>query len=789
MLAPLSWLQEFAPFEGDPAALAEVMTDLGMVVEEITTFGNTWDGIIVAKVLSLNPHPNADKIQLVGVDVGNGESLQICCGAFNMSVGDLVPLATEGTTMPSGMEIAAREMRGEASNGMLCSAGEIGVPGDDSGIHLLDASLALGTPLSEALGQTSDTVFDLELEGNRPDALSIVGVARDLAARLGLDFSAPTPSVVTAPPSAAGSAAVEIQSDHLCKRFGFRVLRNVTLGQSPLWMASRLTAAGMRPINSIVDISNYVMLELGQPNHTYDLDLVADGKLVVRMGRDGERIVTLDSIERNITELDGVIANAADEPIGLAGVMGGESTEIGSTTTSVLLEAAIWDRMTIAKTTRRLNLRSEASTRYERGVDYDGVARALDRFCELAVEICGAEIADGAVIVDGALELAPIVRVRTDRVNSLINTALSDSDIISLLTPIGFIPTVVAAGQLDVQVPSWRPDSTIEVDIIEEIARHNGYAKSGTRVPTPAQTGELSPLQKARRQIRQALLGAGYSEVMPMPFLAPGDIAKAGLSGDGITLTNPLAAEESVLRISLLPGLLKTVSYNQSHRSGPIQLFELGTVYHRSDNDLPDEPEWLAAVASGFDSSGAAAASAVRLVHRLAETLGLANLTLINEPRDGLHPTRSAEIKFRGKTIGEVGEVDPGVLEAYEVDGRVAWLQLDTASVVASLASVPKHKQISRYPSSEFDLSFVVPKTVPVDKVLNTIRKAGGKLVVGLALTDAFHSAQLGSDSRSLSFALRLQASDRTLTEAEVNEVRAAAIAGVAKQNGGELRS
>ena len=235
MLVPLSWLQEFAPFEGDAAALAEVMTDLGMVVEEITTVGNTWDGIIVAKVLSLTPHPNADKIQLVGVDVGNGESLQICCGAFNMSVGDLVPLATEGTTMPSGMEIAAREMRGEASNGMLCSAGEIGMPGDDSGILLLETSRALGTPLSEALGQTSDTVFDLELEGNRPDALSIVGVARDLAARLGLEFALPTPTVVAKPPAAASVASVDIQSNHLCKRFGFRVLRNVKVGQSPLW--------------------------------------------------------------------------------------------------------------------------------------------------------------------------------------------------------------------------------------------------------------------------------------------------------------------------------------------------------------------------------------------------------------------------------------------------------------------------------------------------------------------------------------------------------------------------
>lgn len=469
--------------------------------------------------------------------------------------------------------------------------------------------------------------------------------------------------------------------------------------------------------------------------------------------------------------------------------MGGESTEIGDSTQSVLLEAAIWDRMTIAKTVRRLNLRSEAATRYERGVDYDGVERALDRFCELAIEICGAEIADETIMVEGDLEPAPLVRVRTSRVNHLLNTTLSDEDIVGLLNPIGYQTTVSEPGQLDVQVPSWRPDSVIEVDIVEEVARHNGYAKSGVRVPTPPQTGELSPAQKARRRIRQALMGAGYSEVMPMAFLAPDDIAKAGLKGDGITLANPLVAEESVLRTSLLPGMLKTVSYNQSHRSGPVQLFELGSVYLRSDEALPDEPEWLAAIASGFGTGGEAATTAVQLIQQLAASLGLANLTIANAPRDGLHPTRSAQIKFRGRVIGEVGEVDPGVLEAYDVAGRVAWLQIDTETVVAALGSVAKFSSISRYPTSEFDLSFVVANDVPVDKVLLAIRKGAGKLLVASSLSDVFRSEQLGDDQRSLTFSLSLQAPDRTLTDAEVNDARAAAIAAVTKNTGGTLRS
>ena len=377
----LSWMQEFAPIDGDPEELAAALTEIGLVVEEVSTTGHTWDGIVVAKVLDLRPHPKADRIQLVDVDAGDGEALQICCGAFNMSVGDLVPLATLGTVMANGMEIGRRQMRGEWSNGMLCSAAELELADDADGINILPPDLTLGDRLVDALGAENDILFDIDVEGNRPDALSVAGVARDLAAKLGVPFTQRSPEVAEVEPPTAERGTVTLHSPEICQRFGIRVLENVTIGDSPAWMAARLTAAGMRPINSIVDISNYVMLELGQPNHTYDLGLVPDGHLGVRMGRDGEKLVTLDDIERTITPADAVIVNAADEPIGLAGVMGGASTEISGSTTSVLLEGAVWDRMTIARTSRRLNLRSEASTRYERGVDPFGVERALDRFC------------------------------------------------------------------------------------------------------------------------------------------------------------------------------------------------------------------------------------------------------------------------------------------------------------------------------------------------------------------------------------------------------------------------
>lgn len=789
MLVSLSWLQEFAPVGDDTEMLAEVMTDLGMVVEDIIEVGDAWDGIIVARVLSLNRHPNADKIQLVGVDVGDGQSLQICCGAFNMAEGDLVPLATVGTTMPNGMEIAARALRGEDSNGMLCSAPELGIDGTVDGIEILPDDAPLGQPLVELLGDSSDTVFDLDLEGNRPDALSVAGVARDVAARLGIPFSPRSSALVETTQSAAAMASVEIMAPDLCPRFGIRVLTDLQPAESPSWMKSRLAAAGMRPISPIVDISNYVMLELGQPNHTYDLDKVPDGRIGVRMAREGETLVTLDAVERTLTPDDGVIVDANDRAIGLAGVMGGESTEISDSTSSVLLEAAVWDRMTVAKTSRRLNLRSEASTRCERGVDYAGIETALDRFCELAADICSAQVSAGTIIEEGNLVPAPVVRARTERINHILNLSLTDPEIVTILDPIGYTTTVAEAGQLDVQVPTWRPDSTIEADIIEEVGRHHGYSKSGRRVPRPPQTGRLTHGQKSRRRIRTAMMALGYSETMPMPFLAPHDLTGAGLPDDGITLANPLVVEESVLRTSLLPGLLKTVRYNQSHRAGPLRLFELGTVYHASDHELPDEPEWVGAISTGFSDDGAAAETAVRSLRGLAAALGLVNVIITNTARAGMHPTRSGRVNFRGRTVGEVGEIDPRVTGAYGVKGRVGWIQLDTKVIIEAMRSVPKQKPVSRFPSSEIDLSFVVADEVPTDKVRGVIAKAGGKLLREVSLASVFRSPDMEGGTRSLTYSLRFQSDEATLTDDELTEARQSVIDAVTKAKLGSLRN
>ncbi len=687
----LSWLREFAPFpEDDPVALGDVMSDLGMAVESIDHIGEGLDGIVVVKVLDLRPHPNADKIQLVDVDAGDGEPLQICCGAFNMAVGDLVPLATLGTVMPGGLEIARRKLRGEWSNGMLCSGRELGLGDDHAGIMIVTAAdeegPALGTPIGEALGITPDVLYDLEINPNRPDAMSVAGVARDLAARLGLPFAIPEPQVEIVAGDAAARISVEILDPDLCGRFHARVIDGVKVEPSPAWIAERLTHLGMRPINNVVDASNYVMLELGQPNHTYDLAKLPDGALRVRWARADETILTLDDVERTLTGgRDGVIADGTDTAVGIAGVMGGASTEISETTDSVLLECAFWTPMAIAVSSKFLGLRSEASARFERGTDPEVVDLAARRLAELLAP-SGARLVEGHVTVDGDLPDRSPVTVRTERVNRLLGTDLAPEALPSLLEPIGFgVVPAAEPGTFSVTIPTFRPDSSTETDVIEEIARHHGYSRIPKRVPTSVQIGALTPLQRDRRTIRQILVGLGVHEAMPLPFLAPGDLARAGLPAEAVTITNPLAAEESVLRTSLRPGLLRAVAYNESHRTEGVALFEIGKVFGvpRAGTTLPDEREHLAVVLAGAE-----AIAAVEVWEVLHHTLGLPGAGIDqSQAVVGLHPGRSGVLTLDGTVVGEVGEVDPGVLDALGIRERVAWLQVDLG---AALGAAPR---------------------------------------------------------------------------------------------------
>ncbi|MBT3246710.1 MAG: phenylalanine--tRNA ligase subunit beta [Actinobacteria bacterium] len=767
----LSWLQEFAPVDGDPADIGDQLSALGLAIESMSVVGEGLDGIVVARVLEVGPHPDADRIQLVQVDAGDGEALQICCGAFNMSVGDLVPLATLGTVMPDGMEIARRKMRGEWSNGMLCSPTEIAMGDDHDGILLLDGSLEVGRPLAEAMGLASDVLFDLEVNPNRPDAMSVAGVARDLAACQGVPFTLPSPNVAESGSDAAERLSVEILDPVLCGRFVARVLDGITIGSSPAWMANRLTSLGMRPINSVVDVSNYVMLELGQPSHTYDLDMVAGSAFRVRRALPGETLVTLDGVERTLTEADGVVADAADTAIGIAGVMGGASTEIHDGTSSVALEMAWWDPMSIATSARRLGLRSEASARFEKGADPEVADLAMRRFAQLLGET-GASLAPGTVDVRGDTPVRESIRVRTDRVNRILGTDLSRDRIAELLDSIEFA-TRPADDDLDVVVPSFRPDSATEIDVIEEVARIHGYGAIERTTPRSTITGSLTQRQLDRRTVRTAMIGMGLDEVMPIPFLAPGDLARAGLKVDGITVTNPLVAEESVMRASLRPGLLATLAYNASHRMSGLGIFEVGHVYRQPDQPqpLPDEREYLAVALAGRDAT-----DAVGVWSALADALAARDYTLVADDPAGLHPTRTARIDVAGVVVGHVGEVDPGVLAAFDVPERVAWLEVDLETLLGLPHGEKPYGSVSRYPSSDIDLAFEVDDDVPAAEVEQRLRGAAGDLLVDLSLFDVFRGAPVGEGRRSLAFTLRFQADDRTLTDSEVSQVRQACI-------------
>ncbi|MGZ4737804.1 MAG: phenylalanine--tRNA ligase subunit beta, partial [Ilumatobacteraceae bacterium] len=726
-----SWLNELAPFGNDIEMIAATMTDLGLAVEAIDHVGSTVDGVITAKVVRTERHPDAAKVHRVYVDTGDGRERHVWCGAFNMQAGDVVPLATPGTAMPDGRVIEPKPILGIQSDGMLCSARELGLGDDHAGIVILPGNTPLGLPYGEALGIETETVFDLDVTRNLPDCFGHLGVARQVAARLGLALSVPTSEVSTATGSPSRQATVELVDGDRCARFTSTVISGVRVTSSPDWIVRRLTAAGMRSINNVVDVSNYVMLELNQPNHAYDLDTLGGEGFRVRRARDGESMVTLDGVERTFNVDDLLICDANDAPIGIGGIMGGLNSEISESTTTIALEIAWFEPIGIVKSATRLGLRSEASLRFDRGVDPQGMPLAIARFVELLRLTCPELVVHDAMVdaQSAFLPVAPVIDVRVEKVNALLGTSLSGTEIIDLIAGIGF--TAVSDQLLAVSVPSWRPDCTVEVDITEEVARQYGYGKVGKTVPKSAMHGRLSPVQARRRRLREVLLGLGISEAMPNPFLADDDLVRAGLDGPAMRIVNSLVAEESVLRITLRPGLLKSIAFNESHRRINASLFEIGLAYPPGEGELPSEYEELAVALAGRD-----AMAAVEVWREVASAMGFGARVDQSKPPPGLHPTRSATLSLGRDTIGAVGEVHPDVLDAYGVVERVAVLELNLSILLAIEEKVAVWKPTSRFPSSDLDLAFVTPDSVIAEKVEKAIKQAAGSLLVDLALFD-----------------------------------------------------
>ena len=778
----LSWLNEFADFGADVDRLSERLTSLGLAVDGVERVGNRVEGVVVAKVLRTEKHPDAAKVTRVWVDSGDGVERHVWCGASNMGAGDLVPLATLGTTMPDGREINRRGILGIDSEGMLCSGIELGLDEDAAGLKILPSHLSLGVNVFDALGIEPEVVFDLDVTRNRPDCYGHLGVARDLAASLGLSLRARGERRVEV--KAKNELSVHIDDSAPCMSFEAIIVDGVRITTSPDWIARRLIHAGMRPINNVVDVSNLVNLELNQPNHAYDLNTVGSG-FRVRLARDGEVITTLDGSERILGAREMVICDGEDRPIGIAGIMGGLDSEVAADTTSLAIEIAHFDSHAVASAASRLGLRTEASIRFERGVDPYGADRAFDRFVELLRITCPqATVRTGVARATTASLVAQSrpVDVRLSEIRRVLGIELDVSMVRGLLEPIGF--GVSGSGPVArVDVPSFRPDCVVEIDLLEEIARHYGYDRLGKHVPQSPIFGRLSEAQFRRRSLRGVVLGLGLTEAMPNPFLAPGDLSRAGLGeDDALRLANPLVAEESVLRTSLRPGLMKAILYNQSHRVEGIRLFEMGHVYPQGDGELPDEFESLCLVEVGAD-----ARAAMHWWNEISASLEVgAQLNQESVPA-GFHPTRSATLA-RGKIrLGAVGEIDPAVLARLGVHGRVACLELNASMICGESPKVVLSKQISKFPPSDFDLAFVVDAAVPAGAIVRALRQAGGTLLEHVRIFDVFSGGDLPNGSRSIAVRLRLRAGDRTLTDEDVALARDKCIEAVAKV-GGKIR-
>jgi phenylalanyl-tRNA synthetase beta chain len=867
--APLSWLRDFAPFPDDVGTLRAALDDLGLVVEGIEHVGEGLGDVVVAKVLRIDSIEGADKIRLVTVDAG-AEPLEIVCGAMNFEAGDRVPLAPVGAILPGGFEITRRKMRGVWSNGMLCSPNELGLSDESAGLLVLgdEAPGDPGTPLTVALGLEPDVVFDITVEGNRPDAWSMVGVARDLAARLGLPFMASEPADPAASGTPVGSLAVAtVDALDLCPRLTVSVLQGVSVGTSPQWIARRLLLAGMRPINNVVDASNYVMLELGQPTHPYDLSLLPGRGLSVRRARVGERLVTLDGQERTVgvrgrslgdTGEDCLICDAEGTPVGIGGIMGGASSEIAGTTSEVLLEAAYFAPMAIARTSRRLGLRTEASARFERGTDPWGIDPSVRRFCELLAEsVPGLRVADGMLDVRGDVPEPFVVSVPIARVRTQIGVPLGPEEIAGLVEPIGFrVMEEVGAGRagaghggelagdrVTVLVPTNRPDVRPEPfgvdDVIEEVARVFGYSNIPRHVPTWPQPGGITSLQRARRFVKEVLCGLGASEGWTDTFVSEAAHRDVGLHGPAVRVSNPLDAEKPFLRRTLMPGLLSALAYNAGRRQAEVRLFEVGVVFSHPDEgapriveragaggtetaSLPGERELLAAVFAQEEDDARHAVASWQVV---ADAFRLERVRLVPPGTDGmpalpgLHPTRSAHLVAQGLAdalglangggdasggvlIGSVGEIDPDVARKFGLTQptgsgsgtaarRIGWLEVDLGLLFDEtqvLRRITVGGAVSRYPSSDIDLAFVVEDRYPADAVAEALREAASDLLESVRLFDVYRGLGIAEGARSLAFRLRFVSPLRTLTDEEVGELRARCIEEVEQRFGAVLR-
>ena len=777
-----NWLKEFVDFDATPEELAALLTMLGLEVESLEKLGEELDDVVVAQVEEKRQHPNADKLSLCRVNNGK-EVLDVVCGAQNFSQGDIVALAQIGAVLPGDFKIKRSKIRGEESCGMLCSEKELGLAAESAGIMVLPPSIApLGTPLFTALGR-KDTLFEIGLTPNRSDCLSVIGIARDIAAKLALKLKYPCSTLIEGLENVDSVIGVSIENSGLCPRYAARYISGCTITPSPEWLVKRLNAIGVRSINNVVDITNLIMMETGQPLHAFDCDRLSGKRIVVRSAEEGELFTTLDNQQRILKLTDLVICDA-ERPVALAGIMGGLNSEIENSTTSILLESAFFRPATIRKTAKRLGLHTESSHRFERGIDIDSVTRSLDRAAFLIVELAGGVHAQGCIDVYPGKSNREAIMFRPEKANELIGIDLERQEIINILTSLECQVSQCPDGSVSVIPPHYRIDIEREIDLIEEIARLNGYDKIPATMPIARVISDRPTLhQETEKRVRDLLVNIGMTEIINFSFTSPDAASKLLLCDDdprcfAIKLANPLVDEQSVMRTTLLPGLLETVARNMNFRSLDLKLFEIRRVYlPGADENMPHEPLCIVGAITGsrdgdgwsrpheqvdfFDAKG--------IVETVLDVLDIGKVSWITEkPETYYHPGKSCRIFAGRDCIGSVGELHPSVQKNFGIEKPVYCFELDFEKLVKLSRAKKTITAPSRFPDSTRDIAMLIPEELAASKIVECVRAVKSKEIEQVQIFDVYRGKGVPDGHKSVAVRIRYRSLERTLAEEEI---------------------
>lgn len=799
MRISLRWLADWVQPLPPPDELADLLNQAGIEVEAIERLGEGLERVVVGQVIEKSPVEGTDRLNLCSVDVGEGAPLSIVCGATNYRVGDKVPTALVGAVLPGGMKIEARKLRGVRSEGMLCSESELGLSEESEGLMILEADATVGSPIVEALS-LDDVVFTINATPNRPDWLSHLGVAREVAALTGASLLWPKLELEEEGAPVEELASVQIEAEERCGRYAARVVEGVRFGASPRWMQARLVACGMRPLGNLIDITNYILLETGQPLHAFDLDKVRGGRIRVRMAAEGERLETLDGKERSLVADDLVIADE-ERALVLAGVMGGADAEVSEATTRMLIESAHFEASGIRRSSKRHQIHSESSHRFERGTDPEAVRFALDRAADLVRSLAGGRIARGTMDHYPGRREPGRVRLRFSRVGALLGTEVKAEESRRILERLGFDEEEADEAAAVFRVPSFRVDVEREADLVEEVARARGYDAIPEVLPaSPGRAPAIGRKARIAGRAARAFAACGLDEAVHLAFADPEeDAALLRTPMDFLLLRNPLAEHQRALRTSLLPALLRTVGFNLNRGVDAVRLWERGKVFlPKPSRETPIvEEERLAGVLYGpvqpptwnaadrevdfYDCKG--------VVETLLASLGIAEASWTPSDAPHLHPRSACALRVGEETLGLLGELHPLAAEVLDLPRGIFVFELSLAALEAAAGLEPRFRGVPKFPAVLRDLAVVVPTEVSAAEVEAILRgPKGGGLVEEVRLFDVYEGAQLGEGKKSLAFAIRYRDPERTLSDREISPVHDALVAALARELGAELR-